>query len=158
QFDLFHVADHTYSQLALVLPRGRTGVYCHDLDAFEPALEPRAYPAWRVAMARLQLAGLRRAAVVFFSTEQVREQILRRGVLDAERLVNAPYGVGDEFFNPRDDDLPEIARNVLYVLNVAGNFPRKRLDVLFKVFSHLHRSWPELRLIQCGAQLEESQK
>src|SRR5258707_1038665 len=34
RFDLFHVADHTYAQLVHALPTGRTGVYCHDLDAF----------------------------------------------------------------------------------------------------------------------------
>ncbi|MBV9126296.1 MAG: glycosyltransferase family 1 protein, partial [Planctomycetes bacterium] len=33
-FDLFHIADHSYSQLALALPPGRTGVFCYDLDAF----------------------------------------------------------------------------------------------------------------------------
>jgi glycosyltransferase involved in cell wall biosynthesis len=108
-------------------------------------------------MARLQLAGLRRAAVVFFSTKQVGEQIVKSGLLSEERLVHAPYGVGDEFFNPRDADLPQAARNVSYLLNVAGNSPRKRLDVLFKLFSRLHRDWPELRLIQHGAQLDEAQ-
>ena len=34
RFDLFHVADHTYAQLVHALPAGRTGVYCHDVDAF----------------------------------------------------------------------------------------------------------------------------
>jgi glycosyltransferase involved in cell wall biosynthesis len=158
EFDVFHIADHTYAQLALALPRGRTGIYCHDLDAFEPALQPRGQPAWRVAMSRLQLAGLRRAALVFFSTRQIREQIVARGVVEENRLVHAPLGVGEEFFSPRDADLPELVRGVPYVLNVAGSFPRKRLDVLFQVFACLHQERPELRLVQHGAELEDKQR
>src|SRR4051812_20769148 len=34
QFDLFHVADHSYAQLVHALPVQRTGVFCHDLDTF----------------------------------------------------------------------------------------------------------------------------
>jgi len=158
EFDVFHIADHTYAQLALVLPAGRTGIYCHDLDAFEPALEPRGQPAWRVAMARLQLTGLRRAARVFFSTQQMREQLIARRVVDATRLVHAPLGVAEEFFRPDDAVLPEPVRRVQYVLNVAGNFPRKRLDVLFRVFAQLGRDRPELYLVQHGAQLDDKQR
>ncbi len=157
-FALFHIADHTYAQLALALPSGRTGIYCHDLDAFEPALEPRGQTAWRVGMARLQLAGLRRAAVVFFSTEQIHDQILRRGLLTGGRLVHAPYGISDEFFSPKDEDLPDLVRGLTYVLNVAGNFPRKRLDVLFRVFAQLQSDWPDLRLVQHGAMLDDGQR
>ena len=44
RFGLFHVADHTYAQLVHALPAGRTGVYCHDLDAFRCLLDPAADP------------------------------------------------------------------------------------------------------------------
>jgi glycosyltransferase involved in cell wall biosynthesis len=157
-YDLFHIADHTYAQLALVLPARRVGVYCHDLDAFEPALEPRGQPAWRVGMARVQLAGLRRAARVFFSTEQMREQLVARKVVDPARLVHAPLGVAEEFFRPNDAALPAQVRGDPYLLNVAGNFPRKRLDILFRVFAQLHRARPELRLVQHGAELDQEQR
>ena len=39
-FDLFHVCDHSYAHLVHSLPRGRTGVFCHDLDTFRSILEP----------------------------------------------------------------------------------------------------------------------
>jgi glycosyltransferase involved in cell wall biosynthesis len=156
-YDLFHIADHTYAQLALFLPAERVGVYCHDLDAFEAALEPRGQPAWRVGMARVQLAGLRRAARVFFSTEQMREQMLSRKLVDPARLVHAPLGVAEEFFRPTDAALPDKVRGFPYLLNIAGNFPRKRLDVLFRVFAQVHRARPELRLVQHGAELDPEQ-
>ena len=69
-FDLFHVVDHTYAQLVHALPADRTGVYCHDLDAFrcllEPAADPR--PRWFRALARRILTGMQKAAVVFHNS------------------------------------------------------------------------------------------
>ena len=95
RFDLFHVADHTYAQLVHALPAGRTGVYCHDLDAFrclfDRAAEPR--PHWFRAMAGRILTGLRKAAVVFHSTAAVGERDWRgRSGSTPDRLVLAPLG------------------------------------------------------------------
>src|SRR5580692_986225 len=39
-FDVFHVVDHSYSQLVLELPPGRTLVTCHDTDTFRCLLYP----------------------------------------------------------------------------------------------------------------------
>lgn len=156
--DLFHVADHTYAQLVHALPAERTGVYCHDIDAFrslvEPERDPR--PAWFRAMARVQLAGMQRAAVVFHSTGAVREELLRHGLINAEKLVHAPYGTAPEFTPEGTDPLPEAVEALgsrPYVLHVGSSAPRKRLDVLFAVFARVRRRFPELRLVQQGGAL-----
>jgi glycosyltransferase involved in cell wall biosynthesis len=156
--DLFHVADHTYGQLALALPAERTGVYCHDIDAFrslvEPERDPR--PAWFRAMARAQLTGLQRAAVVFHSTAAVREELLRHGLVDANKLVHAPYGTSPEFTPEGDTPLPDAVAALggrPYLLHVGSSAPRKRLDVLFEVFARVRRRFPELGLVQQGGAL-----
>src|SRR5438552_8013941 len=99
QFNLFHLCDHSYAQLAHVLPKDRSGVFCHDLDTFrcllDPQREPR--PRWFKAMARRILGGLQKAAVVFYSTTVVRRQIEAHALLDPCRLVQAPYGIAPEF-------------------------------------------------------------
>src|SRR5262249_59141982 len=38
-FDVYHVVDHTYANLVHRLPRARTVVTCHDVDAFRSVLE-----------------------------------------------------------------------------------------------------------------------
>jgi glycosyltransferase involved in cell wall biosynthesis len=158
RFDFFHVADHTYAQLVHALPEGRVGVFCHDLDAFEPVLDgSRERALWRTQLARILLEGLKRAALVFFSTRKIGERLLTLKLVDSDRLIHAPYGLADEFWSPGDDDLPPEVRGLPYVLNVAGNFPRKRLDVLFRVFARLRRDWPDLCLVQHGAELSEEQ-
>jgi len=40
RFDLFHLVDHSYSQLIHDLPPGKAVITCHDLDTFRCVLEP----------------------------------------------------------------------------------------------------------------------
>jgi glycosyltransferase involved in cell wall biosynthesis len=160
-FELFHISDHTYSQLVHLLPRERTGVFCHDLDAFEPLIRPNgAVPAWRKAIARSQLTGLQRASLVFYSTEQVRKEIERADLVSPERLVHAPYGVAEEFFTA--DGVDEIPAGLLpstpFLLHVGSSMPRKRLDFLFEVFATVRRHHPDLVLVQQGAVLTPEQR
>ena len=161
----FHVVDHTYAQLVHALPAERTGVYCHDLDAFRSLLQPEREPrpAWFRAMAWATLKGMQRAALVFHSTQAVREELLRHGLVPPERLVHAPLGASPEY---RPEPSPgDTSAEVLkplggrpYVLHVAGNMPRKRLDVLFAVFAEARRQHPELQLVQQGALLTPEQR
>ncbi|HEY6394219.1 MAG TPA: hypothetical protein VIX12_02305, partial [Candidatus Binataceae bacterium] len=65
-FDVFHVIDHSYSQLVHQLPAERTIVTCHDLDTFRCLLEPsreRRSGVFR-AMTAWIMSGMRKAAIV----------------------------------------------------------------------------------------------
>jgi glycosyltransferase involved in cell wall biosynthesis len=159
RFVLFHIADHTYAQLAHALPAGRAGVYCHDLDAFrcllDPARDPR--PRWFRALARRILTGLEKAAVVFHGTAAVGEQLNRAGLLSPDRLVLAPYGVAPEFapgparppVEPRW--LAELGGRP-WVLHVGSCIPRKRIDVLLDVVAAVRAKVPDLRLVKVGGE------
>jgi glycosyltransferase involved in cell wall biosynthesis len=159
QFDLFHVADHSYSQLVHVLPAGRTGVYCHDLDAFRCLLNPVAdpRPRWFRALSRRILNGLRKAAVVFHSTAAVGEEIRQAGLIDPERLVLAPYGVSPEFAgnaphtSSRPPGLAEMSGGP-WVLHVGSCIARKRIDVLLDAVALAREAIPELRLLKVGGE------
>jgi glycosyltransferase involved in cell wall biosynthesis len=152
RFDLFHIADHSYAHLAHLLPPQRLGVFCHDLDAFEPVLSHDGQQeGWRRAMARVQLRGLQRAAIVFFSTNSIGDRIRAEQFLDARKLLKAPYGIAREYWEPPTRTLRPVPQP--YLLHVGGNFPRKRLDVLFDVFAEVRRNHPSLHLVQVGAKL-----
>jgi glycosyltransferase involved in cell wall biosynthesis len=156
EFDLFHLCDHSYSQLVHELPAERTGVFCHDLDTFRCLLEPEKdrRPRWFRAMARRILAGLRKARVVFYLTEGVREQIERFGVVDRARLVRAPVAAAEEYsYRPRDG-VP--AREGRYLLHVGSCIPRKRIDVLLRVFAGVRESG--LKLVQVGGEWSSEQR
>lgn len=155
-FDLFHVVDHSYAQVVHALPADRTGVYCHDLDAFrcllDPAAEPR--PGWFRILARRTLTGLQRAALVFHNSVEIGRRLTELGLVEAERLRHAPLGVAEEF---TPDPQPTAAPAWLadwgiapWLLHVGSCIRRKRVDVLLEVFARLRMARPDLRLVQVG--------
>jgi glycosyltransferase involved in cell wall biosynthesis len=161
QWDLFHVCDHSYSQLVHSLPPGRTGVFCHDLDTFRCVLQPKLdrRPTWFRAMTRRILSGLQKAAVVFYATGEVRRQMEQHDLIDPNRLVHAPPGVAPEFLAgdlPVTGLPPEASHP--YILHVGSTIARKRIDVLLDVFARVAASDPKLRLIQIGGQWTDAQR
>lgn len=164
-FDAFHVVDHSYAQLVHALPASRTGVYCHDLDAFRSVVEPHREqrPAWFRLLARAQLRGLERAAIVFHNSQAVRDELLAHGLVDPARLVWAPLGTSPEYRpEPVAGDQSEQVLASLggrpYLLHVGSAIPRKRLDILFEVFTALRSRHPDLRLVQQGGALNAAQR
>jgi glycosyltransferase involved in cell wall biosynthesis len=162
--DFFHVVDHSYAQLVHVLPHDRTGVYCHDLDAFRSVLDPAKLqrPAWFRAMQGIALLGLCSARLVFYSTQVVRDQIERSKLVPASRLVHAPYGIAPEFHaEPTENEEADSVLRPLggrpFLLHVSSSVPRKRLDVLFETFARLLARFPDLFLVKGGAGLSDAQ-
>jgi len=166
EFDLFHVADHTYAQLVHLLPPERTGVFCHDIDAFrslvEPEREPR--PGWYRAMSKRILSGFKKAAVVFHTTTEVRQEIERYGLIEPSRLVQAPLGIASEF--SLRGDRPTLAdKQILeqigqspFILHVGSCIPRKRIDLLLEVFGRLRETRPHLKLVKVSGEWTTSQQ
>jgi glycosyltransferase involved in cell wall biosynthesis len=156
-FDRFHVVDHSYAHLALLLPAGRIGVYCHDTDAFLPLFQPHA-ARWRKALASMLLAGMRRADVVFYSTESVRESIVRHALLPEHLLVHAPYGVAREFQPVPDAEDARLDGRPPFVLHVGSLIPRKNPEFLLRLVAALRKARPELELVQVGGVFSAEQE
>ncbi|MFO0907008.1 MAG: glycosyltransferase family 1 protein [Isosphaeraceae bacterium] len=159
RFDLFHLVDHSYSQLVHALPSERVVVTCHDLDTFrcllEPAAEPR--PAWFRAMTRRILTGLQKAAAIACDSEVTRDAILAHGLVPAERLHVVYLGNSPEFQAGPDPEADAEAARLLdvnpgspQILHVGSNIPRKRVDVLLRVVARLRATHPNLRLVKVG--------
>jgi glycosyltransferase involved in cell wall biosynthesis len=164
--DFFHVVDHSYAHLVHSLPAAKTGVFCHDLNAFESVLEPQKYPrSWLYQqMSTHLLTGMQQAAIVFHTTQAVRQQIERFELIDPAKLVAAPLGVSPEYHpEPIPADLPMIQlQNQLagrpYILHVGSCVPRKRIDVLLDVFARLRADIPELYLVKAGGEWSQEQQ
>jgi glycosyltransferase involved in cell wall biosynthesis len=166
-YDIFHIVDHSYSQLVHRLPPGRSVVTCHDLDTFRsvvaPAEEPRS-PLFK-AMTRHILEGLRRAACVTCDTAAVRDEILARGFAPAERVIVAPIGVGREFrADPHPDAdrdaaaLVEAPDGAVEILHVGSRAPRKRLDRVLHLLADLVRDVPQAHLVRVGGPFTDDQQ
>ena len=164
-FDVFHVMDHSYSQLAHALPAERVVITCHDLDTFRcvlnPANEPR--PLWFRAMTQRILDGFRKAAAVACDSDATRRAILDHELLPEHKLMTIPLGIAPEFqdqANPRAD--AEATRLLgesgpTELLHVGSTIARKRIDVLLDTFAIVRKHRPDARLIKVGGSLTPDQ-
>jgi glycosyltransferase involved in cell wall biosynthesis len=167
RFDLFHVVDHSYSQLVHTLPPQRTLVTCHDLDTFrsvlEPGLEPRSV-LFR-AMTRRILAGLCKAGHIACDTEATRDALVAKAGVDPVRtsvVLNGPH--------PSSSPVPEPAADVeaarvlgpagrtTDLLHVGSTIARKRIDVLLRVVAAVRRQHPDVRLVRVGGPFTAEQR
>ena len=166
-FDVFHVVDHSYSQLVHRLPANRTVVTCHDLDTFRsllsPADEPRSWPY--NAMMRHVLAGLRQAAHITCDTAAVREELLAHALVSPDRVTVASVAVGPEFSPQPDPDADHLAARIVnaspdvpVLLHVGSTIERKRIDVLLETFAGVCEVRPRIRLVRVGGPLTDAQQ
>jgi glycosyltransferase involved in cell wall biosynthesis len=165
RFDLYHLVDHSYSQLVHVLPPERAIITCHDLDTFrcllEPASEPR--PRWFRAMTARVLSGLRRAAAIACDSEATRAGLLAHGIVPEDRAHVVYLGTHPECSPEPDLEADAEAARLLgpsgpdsgaiELLHVGSNIPRKRVDVLLAVFAAVRMAVPGARLIKVGGAL-----
>jgi len=167
-YDLYHLVDHSYSQLLRVLPAARTVVTCHDLDTFRCLIEPRQEPrpAWFRAMTRRILDGFQQAAHVICNSAATRDQLLHYGLFPPDRLSVVHIGRSPVFSAQPDPVADADAVRLLgsnspgeiRFLSVGSTIPRKRIDILLHVFAALHIEFPSARLIRVGGAFTESQR
>ncbi len=167
RFDLFHIVDHSYAQLAHAIPRGRALITCHDLDAFrcllQPANEPRSAPfRW---MTERTLSGLRRAAAIACASAFTARQLIDTGWVSASKVHVVPNGVHPAFQAAPDPGADRRVEQLLgapqpdkvELLHVGSTIARKRVDVLLEVLAQLTKVFPNIRLLRVGGQFDESQ-
>ena len=166
-YDLFHVVDHSYSQLVHRLPPGRAIVTCHDLDTFRALLHPVEEPrSWFFkAMVRHVLTGMQRAARVTCDSATVRDEVISRGLVAADRVVVAAIGTAPEYSSRPDPDADrEAARLVaapagaIELLHVGSTMPRKRIDLLLRICGELRGELTNLHLIRVGGAFTPDQR
>lgn len=104
------------------------------------------------------LSGFRRAARVTCDSAATRAQLLAHDLVPAERAVVVPNGVHPSCSpapHPTADAqavkmLGAGTNDQIDLLHVGSTIPRKRIDVLLKVFSQVREVFPRTRLLHVG--------
>ncbi len=153
RLDLYHVIDHSYSQLLHAIPPARAVVTCHDLDTFrsilEPGRDPRG-PAFRL-MTRRILEGFRQAAHVACDSIATYDEVRKFDLIPPERLSVVPLGVHPSCSPEPDESADREACRLLKgfsgsaLLHVGSTLPRKRIDVVLRTFAAARKRYPDLR-------------
>jgi glycosyltransferase involved in cell wall biosynthesis len=160
RFDIYHLVDHSYAQLALALPRESTIVTCHDIDTFRCLVEAeehgRAF-GFRL-MARRILRGLRSVGTIVCVSEAARDDLVRFELVDPSRIRVIPNGIDPGLLHDpgpearqRAAELLPIRRGAFDVLHVGNDIPRKRLDRLIEIVATLRKRGHRIRLVRVGS-------
>jgi glycosyltransferase involved in cell wall biosynthesis len=167
EFDLFHIVDHSYSQLAHELPPARVVVTCHDLDTFRCLIDSASERRGRMfrAMAKRTLSGFAKAARVACASAATRDELLSHGLALPERAVVVHNGVhpscSPEPDPPADREAARLlgpaSEGAIDILHVGSTVARKRIDVLLRVFASLLKEFPGARLVRVGGQFTSAQ-
>jgi glycosyltransferase involved in cell wall biosynthesis len=164
-FDLFHIVDHSYSQLVHELPVGRAVVTCHDVDTFrclgESSEGGRSF-AFR-AMTRRILSGLRKAAHVCCDSVATRDELVSRGLVPVEKTTVIPLGVHPAMSAAPDPAAEKriaglIEGKVTYLLHVGSTIRRKRVELLLELFARVRERRPYVRLLRVGSPFTAEQQ
>jgi glycosyltransferase involved in cell wall biosynthesis len=165
-FDVYHVIDHSYSQLLFNLPVGRAVVTCHDIDTFRSVLEPKRDPrgpAFRF-MTRRILSGFVKAAHVACDSIATFNDIRKFDLLPAARMSVVPLGVHPSC-SPHPNHAADAKAAALInhgegpiLLHVGSTLPRKRIDVLLRTFAAVHARCGDIRLVRVGGPFTPSQR
>ena len=160
--DLFHIVDHSYAHLASHCAPGPALVTCHDIDAFADYLgtpgQTSGLPSFLV---RRLVAGLRAAALVVCPSESTAAALVDRGLVPRTRLAVVPNGVDVSPVPTATavaltrDLLGE--REELFLLHVGSTIPRKRLDILLRVFANVAGAIPDVKLVRVGGPMTPAQ-
>lgn len=158
--DVFHIIDHSYGDLAAVLPKDRTVVTCHDLmllRADEGAAGARGRRA-TVGRFRWSTSFLRRVAHVACDSECTRADVIRLCRVDPARTSVIPLGVRP-IFAPLDDEAIERSRAGLpmrarwRLLHVSSGLGYKNAATTIRVLAALRRGGADVSLIRAGGTL-----
>jgi glycosyltransferase involved in cell wall biosynthesis len=110
------------------------------------------------------LSGFQRAAHVACDSIATYDEIRKFDLIPAARLSVVPLGVHPSCTPEPDSIADREVERILSgfagpaLLHVGSTLPRKRIDLLLRVFAAVHSRFPELRLIRVGGPLTPQQR
>jgi glycosyltransferase involved in cell wall biosynthesis len=142
-------------------------VTCHDIDTFRSVIEPEAEPRGALfrAMTRHILGGLRLAGHITCDTKATRDALVEKARIAPERTTVVHNG-------PHPSCTPEPQASAEYdavrllgrpgatldLLHVGSTIPRKRIDLVLRIFALVHAQRSATRLIRAGGPLTAGQR
>lgn len=163
--DLFHIIDHSYAHLVHALPRERTIVTCHDIDAFLSLTGAPTGSLLPKRFVRQALSGLRSAQVITCDSDATRTDLIANGLVPEEQAIVVPLGAhpactpaADASADARADAMLGPRDRFVDLLHVGSTVARKRLDLVLRISAAVRSRFPDVRLVRVGGPLTPEQR
>jgi glycosyltransferase involved in cell wall biosynthesis len=142
--------DAIHFPLTVMLPRVERPPAAVSLLDIQHVFFPEFFSRAELAYRRLAYGwSLRRARTVIAISEHVKETVVERQGIDADRIEVIHLGLDHDLFHPGGDE-PRRP----FLLYPANPWPHKNHERLFEAFARVRRARPELRLLLTGTGLE----
>ena len=141
--------DAIHFPLTVMLPRVEHPPAAVSLLDIQHVFFPEFFSRAELAYRRFAYGwSLRRARTVIAISQHVKETLVERMGVDAERVELIHLGLDHELFRPGEE------RREPFLLYPANPWPHKNHARLFDAFTRLRRKRPELALVLTGTGLE----
>ena len=167
EYDLFHIADHSYAHLVHSLPAAKTGVFCHDLNAFQSILEPEKYPrSWGFQrMSKHILTGMQEGSNSILCNQRNSSADRTLSAHRSSKIGVCNFGASHQNIMPIRclPILPSSSfsinyrANLLYCMSVVA-YLAKELMSYWATFAQLRNDLPELCLVKVGGEWSTAQQ
>src|SRR5215216_1446428 len=142
--------DAIHFPLTVMLPRVDDPPAAVSLLDIQHILFPEFFSRAELAYRRFVYGwSLRRARTVIAISQHVKETLVERLDVDAERIEVIHLGLDHALFHPNGTEAKRP-----FLLYPANPWPHKNHERLFEAFTRVRRARPELRLILTGTGLE----
>lgn len=162
--DLYHITDHSYADLAVVLPPERTIVTCHDLILLRAEVKSLGFRGrWpSVQLFRRRIAHLRGVAHVACISRQTQDDLIELVGVDPARTSVIPNGVDARFQRLSDNDRQSARAAVApaetpVLLHVSTGDAYKNVEGTLRTLAALHAGGSPALLVRAGQPLQPNQ-
>jgi glycosyltransferase involved in cell wall biosynthesis len=143
--------DAIHFPLTVMLPRVDDPPAAVSLLDIQHVFFPEFFSRAELAYRRVVYGwSLRRARTVIAISQHVKETLVERLGIEADRIEVIHLGLDHDLFHPNGAE----ARRP-YLLYPANPWPHKNHERLFQAFARVRRARPELRLVLTGTGLEQ---
>lgn len=156
-YDIFHIVDHSYGNLAYFLSKDKTIITCHDLIQLKTNIG-----TWRSRLFfRFYLLGLKRAKKIIADSKNTKKDIIDILNISSEKIKVVPLvSINKNIFTKLDKKVIKQKYELRdeYILLSVGGFAYKNTLLILKTLNKLKKEFPKIRLIKIGDFTEEESK
>ena len=154
-YDVYHILDHSYGNLAYILPKNKLVITCHDLIPLKiEGIKFRARLSFKY-----YISGLRRARIILARSEATKKDIIKLLKIPEKRIRVLYFSFDPSNFRRLNHNKAKRSYGLRgkVVLISVGNFFYKNTLLILKAMKDLKSRYDNLLLVKIGGFSKEEE-